>query len=36
MLIFLYTIYRWEDEKGDLFAKRVGTTYERYDREVKE
>ena len=21
--------YRWEDEKGNLFAKRVGTAYER-------
>ena len=28
--------YRWEDEKGNLFAKRVGTAYERYDQEVKE
>ena len=28
--------YRWEDENGNIFAKRVGTAYERYDREVKE
>ncbi len=28
--------YRWEDEKGNVYAKRVGTAYERYDREVSE
>lgn len=28
--------YRWEDEKGNIFAKRVGTAYERYDREQTE
>lgn len=28
--------YRWEDEKGNVFAKRVGTAYERYDQEVSE
>ncbi len=28
--------YRWEDEKGNIFAKRVGTAYERYDKEIKE
>lgn len=27
--------YRWEDEKGNVFAKRVGTAYERYAEEVK-
>lgn len=28
--------YRWEDEQGNIFAKRVGTAYERYAKEVKE
>lgn len=28
--------YRWEDEKGNIFSKRVGTAYERYDKEVTE
>ena len=28
--------YRWEDEKGNVFAKRVGTAYERYAEEIKE
>ncbi len=28
--------YRWEDEKGNIFAKRVGTAYERYDQKVSE
>ncbi len=28
--------HRWEDEKGNIFAKRVGTAYERYNQEVKE
>lgn len=28
--------YRWEDAQGNIFAKRVGTAYERYDKEVKE
>ena len=28
--------YRWEDEKGNVFARRVGTAYERYDQEVNE
>ena len=28
--------YRWEDEKGNIFAKRVGTAYERYDQEIDE
>lgn len=32
----LYLQYRWEDENGNVFAKRVGTAYERYDQEVKE
>ena len=27
--------YRWEDEKGNLFAKRVGTAYERYEKNGK-
>ncbi len=26
--------YRWEDEEGNIFAKRVGTAYERYDKET--
>lgn len=25
--------YRWEDEEGNIFAKRVGTAYERYEKE---
>ncbi|MDE6451052.1 MAG: PCMD domain-containing protein [Odoribacter sp.] len=28
--------YRWEDQEGNIFAKRVGTAYERYDQEVSE
>lgn len=28
--------YRWEDKDGNIFAKRVGTAYERYDKEVLE
>ncbi len=28
--------HRWEDENGNVFAQRVGTAYERYDREVSE
>lgn len=28
--------YRWEDEKGNIFAKRIATAYERFDKEVKE
>lgn len=28
--------YRWEDKDGNIFAKRVGTAYERYDKEVSE
>ncbi len=27
--------YRWEDAEGNIFAKRVGTAYERYNKEVK-
>lgn len=27
---------RWEDEKGNVYAKRVGTAYERYDKPVTE
>lgn len=25
--------YRWEDKEGNVFAKRVGTAYERYEKE---
>lgn len=32
----LYLQYRWEDEEGNIFAKRVATAYERYDKEVPE
>ncbi len=32
----LYLQQRWEDESGNVFAKRVATAYERYDREVPE
>ena len=32
----LYLQYRWEDEDGNVFAQRVGTAYERYDKEVSE
>lgn len=28
--------YRWEDKDGNIFAKRVGTAYERYDKEIQE
>lgn len=27
---------RWEDEEGNIYAKRVGTAYERYDKAVTE
>lgn len=26
--------YRWEDASGNVYAKRIGTAYERYDKEV--
>lgn len=28
--------YRWEDASGNVYAKRVGTAYERYDKEVSD
>lgn len=28
--------YRWEDANGNIFAKRIGTAYERFGKEVKE
>lgn len=28
--------YRWEDAQGNVFAKRIGTAYERYDKEITE
>lgn len=34
--VCLFLQYRWEDEKGNIYAKRVGTAYERYDQEVDE
>lgn len=28
--------HRWEDAKGNVYAKRVGTAYERYDQEISD
>ena len=34
--VCLFLQKRWEDEEGNVFAERVGTAYERYDKEIKE
>lgn len=32
--VVLYLIHRWEDANGNLYAKRVGTAYEKYSDDV--
>lgn len=34
--IYLYLQKRWEDEKGNIFAKRIGTIYQKIDKSIPE
>lgn len=34
--VTMYLIHRWEDAEGNIYAKRVGTAYEKYGKDVPE
>ena len=34
--VVLYLLHRWEDENGNVYARRVGTAYEKYGKTVTE
>lgn len=34
--VVMYLLHRWEDENGNIYARRIGTAYEKYGKTVSE